>query len=279
MPPKKVAKPAKIAKPVKMGFFKTLVATVYSPEFYAGMKQRTFGEGAWYFLRLVMLYSLIWVGMGTVIIGSIVDFKPGMLVEKAVELYPQDLVVTVHEGRVGINQPEPYLVAQGMIDTQNLFTPEKFKENNVAWWLTSTMLYYQDRGLKNVPLASVPNLVVDRTALSTLGERLSPTLKWMLPSMLIGVWVALALAYFLWGMVYTVLLAVFISILRDLFKLSAAYGVSYRTGLYLMTWVLGAQGAVMLAQEVTGLKPFPFMVSLIALIGLGLNLRNAKREA
>jgi flagellar biosynthesis component FlhA len=81
-----------------------------------------------------------------------------------------------------------------------------------------------------------------------------------------------------WHSLYLLFVAALISLVRNSFKLPAGFGLSYKTGLYAMTYTYAAMLVMLLINVATPLSftGFPFMVTLITLAGVGLNLKHLK---
>lgn len=96
-----------------MRFFETLRASLYDPEFYAGMRERSWSEAAKYYLVIAFVVIFAYVAP---VWGLVLTVKPE-LVDTIVSVYPDELEVTFAYGAMSINQPEPYAI-------KNTFTEE-----------------------------------------------------------------------------------------------------------------------------------------------------------
>ncbi len=87
-------------------FYKSLT----SPSYYADVIKVNFKFSLKYFAVLVVLATAI--TFPTSVLPTMMGFKEGLADYEThvLEMYPDDLVVTMTEGRLSINQPEPYIV-------------------------------------------------------------------------------------------------------------------------------------------------------------------------
>ena len=99
-----------------------------------------------------------------------------------------------------------------------------------------------------------------------------------MPILVAGVLVAIFVALLAWHALYLLLLAVFISIIRSLLNLPAGFGLSYKTGLYAITYTYATLLVILSINTISSetFQSFPFMVTLITVAGVGLNLKNVK---
>ena len=89
-----------------MKFFQTLRSSLYDPAFYAGMRNRTWSEAAKYYLVIAFVVIFAYVAP---VWGLLLTVKPE-IVDTIVAVYPDQLEVTVADGVMSINQPQPYAI-------------------------------------------------------------------------------------------------------------------------------------------------------------------------
>jgi hypothetical protein len=104
-----------------MGFFRTIRSAFYDPAFYAGMRDRSWGEAAKYYavIAFVIVFAFaapVWTLLLNVR-AETVDTLAGV--------YPNDLEVTLANGVLSTNQPQPYAI-------KNTYTTE-LPENLVVF--------------------------------------------------------------------------------------------------------------------------------------------------
>ncbi len=279
-----------------LGFFKTIGASLYSPAFYAIVGKRTFGNAAWYVARLAVLYALI---LSVAIVGPIVakvgqDFF-AVFQSEVVELYPNDLIITIEEGKATTNQPEPIIISlptssefkkgfkEGLgrenvlvIDTQTPFSSEEFESYNTFAWLTGDSLFFYNaskKGMEGYPLKTTKSVEITKEKVQKLGEKVTSILKWALPMIWVLTIVFIAVGLWIIALLYGLVLGVLISILKSIFHQNASYAESYITALYATTWVYVSQITLQGIHRATGFEPFTLMVTLLTLIAVGWNLK------
>jgi hypothetical protein len=89
-----------------MGIFQVIRSSFYDPAFYAGMRNRTWGEGAKYYavIAFIIVFAYI-VPVWTLLL----QVKPEM-VDTFTNMYPDNLEVTLGNGELHTNQPEPFVI-------------------------------------------------------------------------------------------------------------------------------------------------------------------------
>lgn len=290
---------AKLAKaPALLGFFKTLGASLYSPRFYTEIPKHTFGRAFWFFARLALLTSagimlMVGVPILAVLLGS-----AGNLDEKILEAYPDELVITINQGKVSTNVEEPYSIpipftdnelqkfpsefrAQNLIviDTKTPFTSAQFEAYKTLAWLTQDSLFFynsEEAEIGGYPLKNVKKLEITEQAVQTFVEKVMGMMKWLAPMIGLMMWAMLWTGTILWGLGYALLLAVLISILKSVLGQNASYGASYLTALYAMTWAVVFNILLTGLNAATGFESFTFLVTLLTMVAVGWNLRKAR---
>lgn len=280
--------------PATLGFFRTLGASLYSPDFYATVGKRTFGQAVWYLFRIALLYSiLILLAVYIPVAARVGGNFLGVFGEEVVSLYPDDLVITITEGKVSTNQQEPILIplppsfetelenalkTQNLlvIDTQTPFTSETFETYNTLGWLTvDSILFYNsaEQEIGGYPLKNIKSLEITKEKVSLAVEKIASWIKWLLPFM--GLMMVFFVGAGLWiiGVVYSLFLGALISILRSIFKQDTSYTPNYITAIYATTWVYLFQIILQGFHRATGFESFTFMVTLLTLVAVGWNLK------
>lgn len=297
MPPQKSSAPLKSSSPEKLGFFRTLKSALYSPMFYASIEQQSPGKAFGYFVLLTAMYSVLLMGSLWLAIGNKIDLSPQALTDKLASIYPEELVVTFQNGQAGVNVEEPYFIDMpeewnevleatdsshlAVLDTQTEFSIPQFKDYNALFWLSGDSLYYaddQNGDISGTSLKQVPNTEWDKAKVNELTAKVGIALKKFMPILVAGVLVAIFVALLAWHALYLLLLAVFISIIRSLLNLPAGFGLSYKTGLYAITYTYATLLVILSINTISSetFQSFPFMVTLITVAGVGLNLKNVK---
>ena len=127
-------------------------------------------------------------------------------------------------------------------------------------------------------IVSVPDTEWDKAKFDELTSKMATVLKKFIPLLVAGVLVIIFVALLAWHALYLLLLAVFISVIRSLLNLPAGFGLSYKTGLYAITYTYATLLVILSINTISSetFQSFPFMVTLITVAGVGLNLKNVK---
>ncbi len=88
-------------------FFNTLVKSCFQPTYFQDVIKANFSFSVKYFLVFNLLIALI---VGARSLTPIYNFNLPYAVKSALELYPQELAITVDQTGLTINQPTPYQV-------------------------------------------------------------------------------------------------------------------------------------------------------------------------
>jgi len=283
-------------------FFKTIKASLWSPEFYQKtvLEKRTFGQAFGYFAAVSLLGAFVF---STLIMGMLSHELPFSLkegVQKVGEIYPDELVITFEEGRASINMEEPLFLTVpeewmtaleldsseamnlAVIDTQTPFGLTQFEEYNTLAWLTQDSLFYvsEENGeVSGFPVAELGDTTMDKERVEAGLKIVSGFTKWIFPAMVVILTFALFLFNMIWGMLYLLFLAALISIMRAVLDQSAGYGESYRTGLYAMTILYGVNLGVMLLSNFTGFQRFPLLTTVLVMAVLFMNFRTVPTKS
>lgn len=287
----------KSSTPPALGFFGTVKAAFYSPKFYKDLDRREGGKAFGYFALLTLLYVVI-LGV-SLWFGTLrgLGISPESVGEHLSAIYPEELVITVKDAQVSTNGEEPLFVDApaewaefmeavevehlAVIDTATPFSVPQFKEYGAFTWLTNDSLYYvddQNGEISGAELSEVPDVVVTKSMVDEFSLAVTSTLKKLIPLFAVGGALLLFLGLLAWHSLYLIFVASLISLVRSSLKLPAGFGLSYKTGLYAMTYTYTAMFVMLFINVATPLSftGFPFMITLITLAGVGLNLKHLK---
>ena len=270
-----------------MRFLARLVASVYSPGFYAGLPARSGTRALLYFLLLCALLTLVYAAT-VVPVATELQGGAAKLLSGLVDSYPDALQVRLANGRVSTNAPEPYFVANTgsdgpknllVIDTKTPFGVAQFNRYDTLAWLTADTLVVRDQQqaqFRTIDLSEIPDTQVDKAVIRQLGAQIAPWLSAIGPLVVLAALVGIYFAYLL-RLAYLVLFALLIWLIARLCGQRWTYGVAYKAGLYAMTLPLVLGTVVGLTRGATGFNGFPFMFTLVMLAVVALNLAQAPR--
>ncbi len=286
-----------------MNIITQIRSSVYNPEFYANLRQEKGSYSAKYYLKFALILSLVATALLSIKAVPMVKAFVSEFGQKVVEQFPAELVLTVTDNKVSVNVPEPYYIAMPeeltkhnesngyadtsrlgsdnnkanllVIDTKSTFSIDKYKEYDTPAWLTVDSLVMQDnKGIRIVPLAEVPNLTIDRAKLTEWTSMIKPgpindAVNYILP-----VIIFLAMLMFLASkLVYLLFGALVIWLVGRLAGWELTYGKSYQMGLHAITLPIVLFGLLMIGNI---WYPFKLSFTLVLLATIAINLPRAK---
>lgn len=260
-----------------MRFFQTIKNSIYSPEFYSQISQKSFGKSLGYFLLLVLILTAI---KSLTLIGPLIFELPGQLqtiIKETVNCYPEDLEIKVSSGQVTTNVEEPYFVDScggefatnqplAVIDTQTPYSLAQFDQYGVIAWLTKDSIFVKRNSYetRSYSLNKINDFKLNKDFVDSLSNMISPWLKFVGPTLMFLAFIGIYLSYD-FKLIYLLVLAVVIWLPAKIFKKTLPYGQSYKLGLYAITLGLIVELLVSLTNNLTGFSGFPFMFTLITL--------------
>lgn len=280
------------------GFFASIPASVYSPAFYAGVPHQTFWKGFWYLVRLYLVILALF---------SLFIFIPlwnnraelGEGIQNTLNVYPEELVLTLTDSQVSTNVEEPYFISMDeiipeewksdiqedienlmVIDTKTPFTAEQFSSYKSVIWIGQDAVYtWKNEGTVEVSsLEGVPDIVIDKTfvdeKIGVLWDRVKVAIPFLAVFTFIVFWVG-AVAF---RLVYLLILALLVLLMGNIMKISLDYAASYKIALYGVTLSSVLSAAIFLTSSMTGFNGFPFTFTILSLLVIAVNLQKAKAE-
>lgn len=273
-----------------MQFFYHLRDSVYNPAFYQGLLSKPFSSSLKYFFSLVILLSFIL----TLVFSLRVMPQLGSLLNdlgpKLISYYPEDLVVTVDEGEISINQPEPYAIPVPdeltgelsaatnlvVIDTTDSFALDLSNPYNTYLLITKNDAVFFDEtgGIRVESLDNLPDAVIDRQHIASVWQGIAPYLRFALPIIVVGIFLALIIAGSM-GLVYLLFGALLIWAITKFKGMNIGYKKSYQIGLHALT--LGALVNILIIL-ITPIGYIPFLFTLLMLSVAAMNVRPAVKR-
>lgn len=260
-----------------MRFFQTIKNSIYSPEFYSQISQKTFGKSVGYFLLLVLILTAI---KSLTLIGPLIFELPNQLqtvIKETVNCYPEDLEIKISSGQVTTNVKEPYFIdscemAQDtnqpllVIDTNTPFSKTQLDQYKTVAWLTKDSIVYKKSDLetRSYSLTEIKDFKLNKAFVDSLSNMISPWLKFLGPALMFLAFIGIYLSYD-FKLIYLLALAAVIWLLAKIFKKTLPYGQSYKLGLYAITLGLIVELLVSLTSSLTQFHGFPFMFTIITL--------------
>jgi len=175
-----------------------------------------------------------------------------------VNTYPSELVITIKNGQAQTNVPEPYFIKPDQL--QPLFDenkkddmPDDVKKENLLVIDTQATLEDVDNydtlvlltknylitkrsngRLDVTSLEKVPNIVINREFIRNIGDKFSGILQYLLPMMILLVFIAIFIFFSLWNLIYLAFLSIILWIISKLLSFTITFGKLYQIGLHLI---------------------------------------------
>ncbi len=255
-----------------MNFIKKIGQSIYSPQFYSQIAQKSLGSALGYFFLFCLILTIIQVSILFFTL-NFAHFQPTLETEfaKIVSLYPSELVVTITKGTVSTNVKEPYVISVPgdiapeniiTIDTKTPFSAAQYRDYQTPIWVTKNAIFYTSNNeLKTVDLSKVSDFRLDQATVTTFAGKVTPWLKFVMPVVLFIMFIALYIAN-IFRLVYLFFLALLIMLATKLMKKSLSYSGAYKVGVYAMTLAFFVDSLAPLFRTVN----IPFLFTLVSLI-------------
>lgn len=269
-----------------MNFLNKIKLSIYSPEFYKEIRNKTGGEAFKYFLGIALILALIQSVIAVPIAFEIQKELP-VLSAKLVSYYPSQLEVRIKDGKASTNVKEPYLIKMPekdtgyqnllVIDTKTSYSAEQFNKYNAAAWLTKDTLFLKEEsGLRAFELTKVSDLTINKTVVSSVVDKISPFFKLIFPVLFILVFFALILFY-IFRLIQLLFIAVGIYLVGRAMNLNFSYKESYKIGLFAITLPLILDLILSFSKGFIGFPSIPFFFTITTLVVVGVNYYQAKK--
>lgn len=264
---------------------KQIKSSIYSPEFYQDILSFKFSYSLKYFLILVVLISVISTiifayGLVPKIYSFFETFRANIL-----KYYPSELIMYFENGKLRVNVPTPYFLPWPkevelappdienffVIDIENQFSLEKFKEYKTAILFTQKNLaYLKDGRIVIDEFNPSLNLVIDHKLVSSLANKIDVLKNFIVPIAIFGLFFVFFILN-LFKLIYLFLAALIIMLVLRILKIKLEYSKCYQIGLHAMTLPI----LIFAAFQVFNFdfKP-PFLFTAILLIIVIVNFKN-----
>lgn len=273
-----------------MGFIETVRDSIYSPQFYKEILQRSFGKALGYFLLLVLLLTLLQTIFSAPFLLTTFQAEVQKMIETGVNKYPADLTVTIKKGQVSTNVQEPYFLAVPeddnndrkmedinnliVIDTKTPFSISQFDQYKTAAWVTKDSVFYRSGAnnseVKVFALNQIDDLTINKEQVQMWAEKITPWVRYLGPTLLVLAFIGLYVIY-MFRLSYLLFLSLVVWVLSKMFKSNITFGQAYKMNLYAVTLALLVELAVDRTTLWTGFHGFPFMFTIITLVVLFVN--------
>lgn len=273
-----------------MNFLKTIGNSIYSPEFYSTVLNKSFKQIIIYFLLLILLLTII--RLVTLINPLLIEAPKALqgFATDVINCFPNDLEVKITSGQVTINAPEPYFISDCkatdnkqnlvVIDTKTPFTSSQFEEYKVAAWVTKDSVVYNRNNYetRSYSLTKINDYKLNKEVLNSYYNMATPYLKFIGPILLLLALAGIYLSYD-FRLIHLLVIAVLILVMGKIFKQNLGFSQSYKLGLYAITLGLIVDLIVGITGQWTHFYGFPFMVTIITLAVVLVNLLLPKKAS
>lgn len=295
------------------GFFKSLYASVYSPEFYTSMEKRSFWRGFFYLVGVTALFLLL---SGVLLAIPYFSHKDAIdqTVDEIVHIYPEDLVITIQDGKASTNQEAPVYIklndvistenwnpnfkegfAEGVepgvedfnlddfslvvVDTVTPFSNEQFKNYHTLVWLAQDAVYVMSENDRTeiIPFEDAENMVISKELVDSGMEEVWAGIKAVIPFAMAAIALFALIGIVIFRMIYLLVHALFLLIVFNIMNLPYDYATAYKMGFYSMTLSTFLMTLITF-QPWLPIRGIPFMFSIVSLIIVVVNLDQAKKR-
>jgi len=282
-----------------MKLINNIKSSIYNPGYYSEILNKPVSYSFKYFLSLAGLIALI----TTIIISFSALPKMNKFINEigpnVLKYYPDNLEVTVRDGKVSTNVPEPYFIkipaefknnGQGLgnkstrtapditemdnllvIDTASPLTIDLFKSyKTLALLSRDSMAYYDNNAVKIQSLDKTFNGIITKAKVSEAINKVMPYLK-ILPFVLVPIIFIFSFIGFVLGNLFYLIFGAFVIwVAAKIRNRKLGYGTAYQIGFHAIT--LG----VILESTVFWFYPnleFPFFFTILMLAIVWINLK------
>lgn len=268
-------------------FFYVLVKTFSSPSYYLDILKAPFS----FSLKFFYFYFLLYVVAATIIAipQLLLPFTNTLatLPAKIEQLYPAELEIKIINGEASTNVPEPYYFSlkkpeakvlkeqtpnvENVVLVENLLVidtkgnVENFNAYKTYALLTKKNLVVLDENgtLRVTSLSEVKNTTINRQFVRNIISQFSPFLKFVLPILIVGLFVVLLIFLPISEMFYLLFFSLITLLIAKILSFRISYEKSYQLGLHLIV-IPATFFGVLQALKVS--LPIPFLRTIIMII-------------
>lgn len=275
----------------KMNLLQTIKNSIYSPEFYKTVPQKSLKSVFGYFFLIVLITTII------AIIQGIIWITPDFLLDsemqtkdfaqQVVNHYPQELEVKIDQGQVTTNVAEPYFITLPMegfqtdghnirnllvIDTKTSYSSFQMEQYQTIGWLTRDTLFLKsDQETDAIDVSEFDNVTINRDFVQKLETQISPLYKYVGPailatlvfgSLLINLFRIFAILFM------TLLVLLLLKVMRKDINFSKAFKIT-TFAITLAVIIETVQGFILF-------PGIPFMGTVVTLLVVYFNFRSQK---
>jgi len=281
-----------------MNIFVKIKNSIYNPKYYEEILEKPFSYSLKYYLVFALLFALVFTIVVTVRFIPVVNLMSGKAPQLA-NYFPQELTITVKDGKASTNVAEPYFIKvpqeyknrQGassdavnldnyvVIDTKNKFDLDTFYSYKTAALLTSNSIVYADNNGKVsiYSLSSVKSFTLNRGAIVGFVNKATPFLVYLYPIVFLGAYLV-GYGVIMVKLVYLLIGALIIWLVVKIKGLKIGYKKSYQAGMHLMT---AAIIITSILGAISNKLTFTYLFTILLVLATLLNIKknNVKASA
>lgn len=270
---------------VVKSFFLTVKNSIYGPEFYRSVTTRPLKHGVWYMAGLMFLVTL---PLGVQMTTGLLEFLSVKTVNETVAAYPDDLIFTLKDGEVSVNQEEPIFIGKGedgkdhliVIDTKSALTGDQLKQYSTFALVKKDLVIAESgNGSRIIPLNDVDDFTLTKERLTGWGEKAKPYLT---PAAIgLSIFIFVMMFVFSWGgqLMYTLFPAAVVFLAAKVFKKKFTFKHSYKVALYATTLpILGETLIRLIGGGPTPMFSFTALTLLIILLNISQKQKSETQE-
>ena len=235
-----------------MKFIEEVRSSIYDPAYYRGIPSEPLGSSFRFFYSFAAVVALLeTIFLSFTVLPAAWSFVRG-IGPKALEYYPSELVVTLKNGNVATNVPEPYFVKFPeelknfygqqnsqkpdnliVIDTGTPFTIDEFKNYKTAVLLVNNSLVYgNDQKLTVQSFGRFPDVKIDKSKVASFVAKFQPYLTVFAALVPLFIFIVFIVALSA-NLLYFIFLALLVWLIAKIKKLPVGYKKSYQLCLHL----------------------------------------------
>jgi len=231
-------------------FLKELKASIYNPVFYRQLLDRRLSLSLSYYLRLSLLLALLLTIVFAVqIVPTMTDFLWSFK-DQAVEIYPDDLILTIESGRLSANVESPYFITMPVelkFDNgpANFLVIDTTPEATQDVWRYDTLFLLTARemiGINKVEGSTTaksfnqfPDTQITKVWLAEKLTVLQRFLKWIIPVMVLIFFALIFSFVFTGGLMLFVFSSLILMLAGRIAKVFINYSQAYKFSLHAST--------------------------------------------
>jgi hypothetical protein len=276
-----------------MSLWRTIRASIYSPEFYRSLAERRLSFSFKYYyafgVALAIVFSVTVSLQALPFIAQFID-KAG---QELISHFPEELTVTLLDGEVSTNVEEPYILPlpselresaerDGTPTPTNLLVIDTAAQASAESWaaydtfilLTKRNIVVGERPEGRVQiqwLTDVPDVTIDRAFVERTSSDLRAFGKWISPLVVFGSW-AIFMVLWTFTLAYLLVGGVLAWLVARVRKVPVSYRAAYQMAMHAWTPVALL---LMIADGGIPSSGIPFLPTLLLLIVLIANIRPA----